>query len=210
MKVDICTLFLTSIISIGDFIKLGIEIKYISEDEPGSSYVLCHLLVYILILFCRYLYEQIEVLIIRDRSHQFRIIHIICILFYIEVGLIVALGFKTQIYTKDFMIVGCILSSLLNVMYVRHYLYHRIRHNQIHLIQTTIPTQYPLKGHLDSFAISGESHLCEPECSYCPCMICSETIDYLVEMPCKHSIHHSCFVSWKQRKNTCPLCRSVV
>ena len=199
MKVDICTLFLTSIISIGDFIKLGIEIKYISEDEPGSSYVLCHLLVYILILFCRYLYEQMEVLIIRDRSRKFWLIHIISILFYIEVGLIVALGFMTQIYTKSFMLIGCILSSLINAMYVHHYLFYRIRHNQIRPIQATIPTQYPLK-----------CHLCEPECNYCPCMICSETIDYLIEMPCKHSIHHSCFVSWKQRKNTCPLCRSII
>jgi hypothetical protein len=199
MKVDICTLFLTSIISIGDFIKLGIEIKYISEDEPGSSYVLWHLLVYILILFCRYLYEQMEVLFTRDRSHQFRIIHIISILFYIEVGLIVALGFMTQIYTKSFMLIGCILSSLINAMYLHHYLFYRIRHNQIHPIQATIPTQYPLT-----------CHICEPECYYCPCMICLETIDYLVEMPCKHSIHHSCFVSWKQRKNTCPLCRSII
>ena len=199
MKVDICTFLLTSIISIGDFIKLGIEIKYISEDEPGSSYVLWHLLVYILILFCRYLYEQIEVLIIRDRSRKFWLVHIICILFYIEIGLIVALGFMTQIYTKSFMLIGCILSSLINAMYVHHYLFYRIRHNQIRPIQETIPTQYPLK-----------CHLCEPECYCCPCMICSEIIDYLVELPCKHSIHHSCFVSWKQRKNTCPLCRSII
>ena len=199
MKVVIFTFFLTSIISIGDFIKLGIEIKYISEDEPGSAYVLWHLLVYILILFCRYLYEQIEVLIIRDRSRKFWLVHIICILFYIEIGLIVALGFMTQIYTKSFMLIGCILSSLINAMYVHHYLFYRIRHNQIRPTQETIPTQYPLK-----------SHLCEPDCYCCPCMICSEIIDYLVELPCKHSIHHSCCVSWKQRKDTCPLCRSVV
>ena len=194
----VCTFLLTSIISIGDFIKLGIEINYIAQDAPGASYILYHIVVYSLILVCRYTYEQLESSESMS-TNQNRLLPVISILFCIEFAFLIALGFLTQIYSKSFIIIGCVLSLLVNEMYIRHYVVNRLRHAQIHPIQEIILTQYPLK-----------SHQCESDCNCCPCIICSETIDCLIELPCKHSIHHSCFITWKLRKNTCPLCRSIV
>ena len=98
MKRELFVFFLTSIISIGDFIKLGIEINYIAQDAPGASYILYHIVVYSLILVCRYTYEQLESSMSVSTTRT-RLLPIISILFCIEFAFLIALGFLTQIYS---------------------------------------------------------------------------------------------------------------
>ncbi|KAK8819619.1 hypothetical protein WA556_002607 [Blastocystis sp. ATCC 50177/Nand II] len=34
--------------------------------------------------------------------------------------------------------------------------------------------------------------------------------DRIIELPCKHSFHHSCILEWANKHNTCPICRETI
>ncbi len=61
-----------------------------------------------------------------------------------------------------------------------------------------------------------EHHCIGETCPVCPCIICFESIDKIVQLQCNHQIHFSCFQKWKDTKEdryeniTCPMCRSDV
>ena len=58
-----------------------------------------------------------------------------------------------------------------------------------------------------------KKHTCKTlECDKCPCMICYEKVDNVIELSCKHEIHYSCWLKWVEKfidEPTCPLCRNI-
>ena len=39
------------------------------------------------------------------------------------------------------------------------------------------------------------------------CSICFENLHFATILPCAHEFHQRCIELWKERANTCPLCR---
>lgn len=39
------------------------------------------------------------------------------------------------------------------------------------------------------------------------CSICHDDLDKCIQLPCRHSFHKNCIVTWFDKKNTCPNCR---
>jgi Ring finger domain len=73
------------------------------------------------------------------------------------------------------------------------------------------------RGCIEDSTYTIQEHHCIGEtCPVCPCIICFESIDKMVQLQCNHQIHFSCFQKWKDIKEdqynniTCPMCRSDV
>ena len=65
-------------------------------------------------------------------------------------------------------------------------------------------------------SFSSAPHVCEQECTICPCLICLESVDSIVTLSCGHSIHYSCLLKWTEARQverhnvSCPICRADV
>ncbi len=192
--------------SLGDLFKFIREIIYLANVDKENVYVSFHLFIYFSIVVCRAIYDRLEIQDQQDvevyqYQAQTRLIRIFIGLWLFEISWIILLGFVALQLFNGLFVLGMMYSFLINIMYLRHWKWIANRDLVVAPMPLTmVSTQY--------IAVS---HQClADDCYYCPCFICTEKVDYLIELSCKHSIHHSCFVNWRQRRNTCPLCRALV
>ncbi len=65
---------------------------------------------------------------------------------------------------------------------------------------------FPQRELLHKF--EAKDHICDSEeCSKCPCPICFEKMNSLVELECKHCFHEKCITPWYLKQPSCPVCR---
>ena len=190
--------------SLGEVFKMIREIIYLCDIDHENAYVSFHLFICLSIVVCRAAYDRVEEQDQRDPSvfhARTRLFRIFLGLWLLELSWIIFIGFSTLHLFNGLFVLGILYSLFINIMYLYHWKWYANQTLGVAPMPlTTIVTQY--------VAIS---HQCLAEdCYYCPCFICTEEVNYLVELPCKHLIHHSCFVTWRQTKDTCPLCRSKV
>lgn len=194
MNMNLCLVLLSTLFNFPDVVKICFEIFYIVTYEP-SIYIQIQLSLTILMIILKISYDQLNFhLYVHFLKTKLSLIISILFLTIGEIVIRLLINYTVSVYF-DIML---LLSFMINVTYIKTYF----------KIERKVS---PLTSNLHLYTYEVSPHICKENCDECPCVICMDTIDFVVKLPCRHFIHQSCYIKWRdQQKNTCPLCRSIV
>jgi hypothetical protein len=208
-------LFINSMVyllfSIIDILKVIHDISFDSQESFELVINDIHLFIvsYGLILFWLYCLKQYTTFNQFILIQEIYLIRYIIVLQFTEIFIISIMKYYTLNYISKLMVGGTIASSIIKIGFIADY-HHWKKYRLQSIIELIPPTK----------------HICDTNiCTICPCIICYEdNIDYIITLypkekinnsPCKHQIHHSCWIKWirlKPNSNTlrCPLCMTQI
>lgn len=175
-------LYMILFLSSGEIIQ---NIYYIWYHEYNSLLSISNILCLTFLIAIRFLYG------IKEIIHTYELISIDFI-YYTQISIMmIHIGITLLLLIRDlsfFLLLAFIFSSFINIITLVG-------------IYRTIEKKYKT-----------QTHICKKDCSECPCFICTEKIDKVIQLPCKHMIHASCFIKWSERwqRPICPYCRTCI